>query len=98
MNRTSQPLGANAELRVARGISRFEARADVEAIISLFINDDQGTAPNHSRPRHLSISSMIENSSVSKDDSESAPPEWKDDLKQRLERIEEMLSRISQTD
>lgn len=97
-SRTSQPLGANAELRVARGISRFEARADVEALLSLFINDDEGTRTHGARARHLSVSSLIESASVNKDDPETESLEWKEDLKQRLERIEEMLSKLSPTD
>jgi len=58
----STATSINVELKVARGISRFEARADVEALIDYFVNGDPGAdLCNHTtRPRHLSVNSVIE--------------------------------------
>lgn len=82
-------------------MSRFEARADVEALIDHLIDDDQGAEQNlrGNRSRHLSVSSMIESGTnqVQKETDERIDRDdnWRVDLIQRMERIEEVLLKLS---
>lgn len=93
------PFGANPELKVARGMSRFEVRADVEALIDYFASDDRGTNPDPptARLRHLSVTSMMEHglNQQQEVDGNTSNAEWQTELKQRLESIENALLRMS---
>lgn len=97
--RSPSPIGSNSKLQAARGLIRFEARADVEALLNMFVENDRGLRlePHISQPRHLSVSSMIEQDSNQKkrDNDASFDPQWQRELKQRLENIEGALLELS---
>jgi hypothetical protein len=97
--KATSSIGTNAELRVTRGLSRFEARADVEALLNLFVNDDRGLRPEPYIPqsRHRSVSSVIEQESNHKkrDGEASFDSQWQNELQQRLENIEGALLELS---
>jgi len=97
--KATSSIGTNAELRVTRGLSRFEARADVEALLNLFVNDDRGLRPEPYIPqsRHRSVSSVIEQESNHKkrDGEASFDSRWQNELQQRLENIEGALLELS---
>lgn len=99
LGKTTSLIGANAELRVIRGISRFEARADVEALVDIFVNDNRGlrSEPHTPQSRHRSVSSVIEQdlNNNKRDDDTSLDPNWQNELKQRLENIEGALLELS---
>jgi hypothetical protein len=97
--KTTLPIGANAELKGKRGMNRFEVRADVEALVDYFVNDDHVVYPESriTRPRHLSASSMMEHGFRQQQevDGKSSDAEWQTELKQRLENIEKTLRVLS---
>jgi len=76
-------------------MSRFEVRADVEALIGYFASDARGAdpEPRTARPRHLSVTSMMEHglSHQQEVNENSSNVEWQTELKQRLEGIENAL-------
>lgn len=96
---TLPPIGSNAKLQAARGLVRFEARADVEALLNMFVENDHGLRlePHISQSRHLSVSSMIEQDSNHKkqDDGITFDSKWQKELKQRLGNIEQALLELS---
>lgn len=95
----TSPIGANHELKVARGMSRFEVRADVEALIGHFACYDHGADQESrtTRPRHLSVTSMMEHglSHQPEVNENSSDVEWQTELKQKLEGIENALLMMS---
>ncbi|KIM89733.1 hypothetical protein PILCRDRAFT_812533 [Piloderma croceum F 1598] len=97
--KATSSIGANHELKVARGMSRFEVRADVEALIDYFARDNRGADPESrtARPRHLSVTSMMEHglSHQQEVNENSSNVEWQTELKQRLEGIENALLMMS---
>jgi hypothetical protein len=99
LSQTTSLHGTNAELKVARGMSRFEARADVEALIDHFVNDDHSadTESHTLRPRHLSVNSVMERGFSQPQEVDGNPSniEWQTDLKRRLENIEHTLLALS---
>ena len=102
LTKLTSPIGANIELKGTKGMRRFEARADVEAIVDYFVNDNRGAFPESriTRPRHLSASSMMEHgfSQPPGVDANSNNPEWKTELRHRLENIEKALHVLSRKD
>jgi hypothetical protein len=90
------------EVRAIRGISRFEARADVEALLHLFADECHGLEPESRgvRSRHLSVSSMMEQDvgiieevgNETHDDDE-----WRKELNERLGGIERALLALSKS-
>jgi hypothetical protein len=80
-------------------MSRFEARADVEALIDHFVNDGHSadTESHTLRPRHLSVNSVMERGFSQPQEVDGNPSniEWQTDLKRRLENIEHTLLALS---
>ena len=98
--RSTIDIPLSAELKVAKGMSRFEVRADVEALINHFVNDEHGTdpEPGTTRPRHLSVNSVMEHGFVQQHeaDGNSSNTEWQKGLTERLANIENALLVLSQ--
>jgi hypothetical protein len=93
----SSSVAADTEFRVTRGMNRFEVRADVEALFNYFINHDVGAEPDSrtSRPRHVSVSSMMEHGFNQQGDTSEGDKRWQTELKERLENIEKTLFVLS---
>jgi len=96
---TTSLNGANVELKVARGISRFEVRADVEALIDYFINDDVGADPlaRTTPPRHNSVNSVMERGFIQQQEVDGIRSKvvWQTELDRRLKNIEQGLLVLS---
>jgi hypothetical protein len=94
-------IPTRTEVRTIRGISRFEARADVEALMHLFADERHGLGPESRgmRSRHLSVSSMMEQHAGSKEEDHETHDgdEWRKALNDRLGGIERALLALSKS-
>ena len=95
---------AATQVRAIGRMSRFEARADVGALMHMFANECHGLGPEsrrtRMRSRHLSVSSMMEQDVRIKEEDHHETPtddEWRKELNDKLEGIERALRSLSQS-